>query len=317
MSNNPSTNEPNPVPNSQTGTNRPSSSKWLFDPVILLDLGDETAEDILQSKSLLVSTLDCIQDGVSILDTELNVKYVNNSMKNWYSLSGDFIGLKCFQIYHNRTQPCDNCPVLHTLVKKSPHIGVVKYSLGGLDMGWQQLFAIPILDKHSELVGVLEYVRDISYQYQLEDDLRCIMEKYQSLEKRNAAIAQLLTERRKEREELEETISENFEKFVRPSLNYLRSKSDVDEVNLVESLIEEIVYPISKKRTSILDKLTPREIQIATLIREGKTTAEIAKNLTVSSKTIDFHRANIRKKLGLQTSEGERINLESYLNAHN
>jgi len=317
MSNNTSTNDTDHGPNSQTGTNRPSSSKWVFDPVILVDLGDETAEDVLQSKSLLVSTLDCIQDGVSILDTELNVKYVNNSMKNWYSLSGDFIGLKCFQIYHNRTQPCENCPVLHTLAKKSPHIGVVKYSLDGLDIGWQQLFAIPILDKQSDLVGVLEYVRDISYQYQLENDLRCIMEKYQSLEKRNAAIAQLLAERRKERDELEETISQNFEKFVKPSLNYLRSKSDVDEVNLVESLIEEIVYPISKKRTSILDKLTPREIQIATLIREGKTTAEIAKTLTVSNKTIDFHRANIRKKLGLQTSEGERINLETYLNAHN
>jgi DNA-binding NarL/FixJ family response regulator len=192
----------------------------------------------------------------------------------------------------------------------------VKYSHAGKDMGWQELFAIPILNGDDDLVGVLEYVRDISYQYKLEHDLNRIMEQYQSLEKRNAAISQLLTQRKLEREQMEETITQNFEKYIKPSLNYLKMRSDVNEVNLVETLIEEIVYPFTKKHSSIFDKLTVREIQIASLIKEGRSSEEIAKTLVVSKKTVDFHRANIRKKLGLQTEAGERINLVTYLVSH-
>jgi DNA-binding NarL/FixJ family response regulator len=293
-----------------------SSVGWVFNPIIRLEPDIETDVDLFQSKSLLFSTLNCIQDGVSILDTDLNVRYVNTSMKYWYSTHEDFIGKKCYLVYHNRVKPCENCPVLKTISNKEPHFGIVKYSQAGSDKGWQELFAVPILDVNDDLVGVVEHVRDISYQYKLEHDLNQIMEQYQSLEKRSAAISQLLAQRKLEREQLEETITQNIEKFIRPSLNYLKTRSDVDEVNLVETLIEEIIYPITKKRPSILDKLTIREMQIASLVKEGKSSEEIAKNLVVSKKTVDFHRANIRKKLGLKTETGERTNLMAYLVSH-
>jgi DNA-binding CsgD family transcriptional regulator len=309
-------NQNSPLPGNQVEVDSPASIKWVFNPIIHLDPDSEAGSDLLQSKNLLLSALDCIQDGVSILDTNLNVKYVNTSMKYWYSTTGDFIGEKCYLVYHNRSQPCENCPILTTISKKAPHIGIVKYSQAGKDKGWQELFAIPILDGNDNLVGILEYVRDISYQYKLEHDLNRIMEQYQSLEKRSAAISQLLAQRKSEREQLEETITQNFEKFIKPSLNYLKTRSDVNEVNLVETLIEEIVYPITKKRSSILDKLTVREMQIASLIKDGKSSEEIAKNLVISKKTVDFHRANIRKKLGLRTETGERMNLVTYLVSH-
>jgi DNA-binding CsgD family transcriptional regulator/PAS domain-containing protein len=293
-----------------------TSIRWISNPIIHLDPSTETVGDILQSKNLLLSTLNCIQDGVSILDTDLNVRYVNTSMKYWYSTVEDFIGKKCYLVYHNRAQPCDNCPILNTIRNKAPHIGTVKYSQADRDIGWQQLFAIPILDVDDDLVGVLEYVRDITYQYKLEQDLYRIMEQYQSLEKRNAAISQLLAQRKLERDQFEDTITQNFEKVIKPSLDYLKTTSDANEVNFVEMLIEEIVYPITKKRSSILDKLTTREMRIATLIKEGKSSGEIAKTLVVSKKTIDFHRANIRKKLGLKTDTGERTNLMTYLVSH-
>ena len=293
-----------------------ASIRWVSNPIIHLESRTESVGDMLQSKNLLLATLNCIQDGVSILDTDLNVRYVNTSMKYWYSTTEDFIGKKCYMIYHNQTQPCENCPILNTISNKAPHIGIVKYSQAGRDKGWQELFAIPILDGNDDLVGILEYVRDISYQYKLEHDLNRIMEQYQSLEKRNTAISQLLAQRKLEREQLEETITQNFEKFIKPSLNYLKRRSDVNEVNLVETLIEEIVYPITQKRSSILEKLTVREIQIASLIKEGRSSEEIAKKLVVSKKTVDFHRANIRKKLGLKIETGEKINLVTYLLTH-
>ncbi len=304
------------IKGNQVEDDQPGSVKWVFNPVIRLDSKTESGGDLLNSKNVLLAALNSIQDGVSILDTDLHVRYVNTTMKYWYSISGDFIGEKCYRIYHNRTKPCDNCPILNTISKKAPHLGIMKYSQAGRDIGWQHLFAIPIMDVDDNLVGVLEYVRDISYQYQLEHDLNRIMEQYQSLERRSAAISQLLAQRKLEREQLEETITQNVEKFIRPSLNYLKARLDVNEVNLVESLIEEIVYPITKNRSSILEKLTTRELQIASLIKEGKTSDEIAKALVVSNKTVEFHRANIRKKLDLQTETGARTNLRTYLVSH-
>lgn len=53
-----------------------------------------------------------------------------------------------------------------------------------------------------------------------------------------------------------------------------------------------------------LDKLTPRHIEILRLIGDGKSTGEIAESLGVSPRTIEFHRASLRKTLGITTEWG-------------
>lgn len=47
--------------------------------------------------------------------------------------------------------------------------------------------------------------------------------------------------------------------------------------------------------------LSVRELQVLELLREGKTTKEIAAHLHLSARTVDIHRANLKKKLGLRT----------------
>lgn len=53
-----------------------------------------------------------------------------------------------------------------------------------------------------------------------------------------------------------------------------------------------------------LDRLTPRHLQILRLIGDGKSTSEIAEALGVSPRTVEFHRASIRKALGITTEWG-------------
>jgi DNA-binding NarL/FixJ family response regulator len=289
--------------------------KWVFQPSIQLSDHADSG-NLLESKELLLFALNNIQDGVSILDTELHIRYVNTSMQHWYSGSGNLVKEKCYRVFHNRHEPCDNCPILKTIADKAPYVGIVKYSAGGSDMGWQQLFSIPIFDSKNNLIGVLEYIRDITLQSRLEIDLNLIMEENQNLEKRNEAISQLLAQRKKEREQLEETITQNVEKFIRPSLHILKNKTNKEDLSLIENLIEEIVYPITKKRSSVLENLTSRELYVAKAIKEGKTSSEIALELCVSKKTVDFHRANIRKKLGLNGEGETRTSLRGFLESH-
>ncbi|MBW1744130.1 MAG: PAS domain S-box protein [Deltaproteobacteria bacterium] len=136
----------------------------------------------------------------------------------------------------------------------------------------------------------------------------------QSLEQLNAALSVLLERREKDKEELEEKVVSNVKELVLPYLESLR-KSQLDAkqatcVNIVESNLREIVSPFLRKLTSMYFGLTPKEIQIAGLIKQGKTTKEIAEFLCVSTSAVQFHRHNIRAKLGLKN---QQANLGTYL----
>ena len=65
---------------------------------------------------------------------------------------------------------------------------------------------------------------------------------------------------------------------------------------------------VSQKRF----KLSPREIEIANLIKNGIGSKEIAAMLNVSFKTVETHRNKIRKKLDILNKD---INLTTYLQA--
>ncbi|MFN8580479.1 MAG: response regulator transcription factor [Gemmatimonadaceae bacterium] len=53
-----------------------------------------------------------------------------------------------------------------------------------------------------------------------------------------------------------------------------------------------------------LDRLTPRHLEILRMIGDGKSTSEIAEELKLSPRTVEFHRASIRRALGITTEWG-------------
>jgi DNA-binding CsgD family transcriptional regulator len=54
------------------------------------------------------------------------------------------------------------------------------------------------------------------------------------------------------------------------------------------------------------------EIKVINFIKEGRTTKEMAEMLNASARTVEAHRDNIRKKLGLRN---KKANLKSHLMA--
>jgi DNA-binding NarL/FixJ family response regulator len=138
--------------------------------------------------------------------------------------------------------------------------------------------------------------------------------KTQNLEEVNIALKVMLERRDEDKTELEERILLNVKELVIPYLDKLKT-TGLDEKqrtygSILESNLNDIISPFSHKLSKMFLEFTPTEIQIANLLRQGKTSKEIGELFHCTPRAIAFHRNNIRKKLGLKN---KKKNLKSYL----
>ena len=135
-----------------------------------------------------------------------------------------------------------------------------------------------------------------------------------NLEEANAALRVVLKKRDSDKAELEEKVLYNFKELVAPILEKLKNsrldKRQKTYLSILESNLNDIASPFARRLVHFFIKLTPTEIQIANFIREGKTNKNIAELMCLSVRTIEFHRKNIRKKLGITN---KKTNLRSNL----
>ncbi|HKJ32181.1 MAG TPA: PAS domain S-box protein [Balneolales bacterium] len=135
-----------------------------------------------------------------------------------------------------------------------------------------------------------------------------------SLEETNIAMQVLLEKREEDKKEMEDNVLTNVKEMIAPYVKKLKKIKLNDQqnaiLNIVESNLNEIISPFSRKMSSKYLNLTPTEIHVANLIRHGINSKEIAELMGLSPQTIYNHRKNIRKKFGL---ENKRTNLRSHL----
>lgn len=138
--------------------------------------------------------------------------------------------------------------------------------------------------------------------------------KSRSLEEANTALKVLLKHREEDKATIEEQVLANVRKLVLPYVENLKhlklNESQMAQVRVIEANLQEIVSPFLRNLTSTYLSLTPREIQVANLIKEGRTTKEMTDILNISATAIDFHRKNLRSKLGIKN---KRNNLRSHI----
>ena len=126
-------------------------------------------EALQESRNLLNNVFQSIQDGISILNTDLTIRDVNQTMESWYSHAAPLIGKKCYEVYQNRFEPCDPCPSIRALEGKTTCSDIVSFMGENKQVGWLELFSYPIIDQATGTVnGIVEFVRDITEQKKAE-----------------------------------------------------------------------------------------------------------------------------------------------------
>jgi PAS domain S-box-containing protein len=209
------------------------------------------------------------------------------------------------------------------LLKKEKDLLVAETEVPGIQIMGRNAYlwgkASPLYDGKGNIVGAIEVIRDITERKMAEEAIlkreRELEIKSNELEELNTALKVLLKRREEDKNDLEEKLLANVKDLVFPYIEELK-KGNMDErrktfVNILESNLKNILSPFGHRISSKYMNLTDREIQVASLIKEGKSSKEIADLLSVTESAINIYRYRIRKKLGL----GKTHNLKAYLSS--
>ncbi len=133
------------------------------------------------------------------------------------------------------------------------------------------------------------------------------------LREANAALRKVLSKIEEEKKEWNNSIAANVDKIIMPTIRNLDGKIPPhlrQIVTLLKQQLDELTSPFANQLSRTYGELTPVEIEICNMIRNGLGTKEIARMRHVSTATIAKQRERIRKKLHVS---GTTTNLGSYL----
>lgn len=201
--------------------------------------------------------------------------------------------------------------------KKVPPYELAFYTRRG-EKRVARVVANGIQDTDGEVIQDLVMISDITERVQAEQELQAreaeLKIRSRDLEEVNAALRVLLKKREGDKSDLEERVLLNVRELINPYLQKLKQSqvSSLQQAYLgvLETNLNEITSPFYHTVSASYALLTPKEIQVADLVRQGRKTKEIAELTNSSPRAIEFHRNNIRKKLGLTH---QKTNLRSYL----
>ncbi len=144
----------------------------------IAELNDEITErkkaevGLHNSKRFLDNIFDAMQDGISVLDTDLNIVKVNLWIEKMYADRMPLVGNKCYKAYHDRTSICPWCPSVRALQTGTTHTEIVPYTSEGDQKGWLELTSFPLKNADGKVTGVIEHVKDNTKHKKAEQALR-------------------------------------------------------------------------------------------------------------------------------------------------
>ena len=266
---------------------------------------------------MLVETMN---EGLAIQDAEGNVAYVNGKV---LEITGykkeELIGQPAATFFKGRNKSI--------YLKESSKRGQKIEEPYEIEMtakdGTQVATLISpkvIVDTNGEFQGSFAVITDIRSLKKTEAALKKrknqLKQKSESLRGMNTALRVLLKEREKDKSKVAKRLLSNIRQLIWPYIDKLAdtrlTKRQKYLLDILTSNLEELQSNYGAKLSSEFANLTQAELNVANLVKLGKSTQEIADVLSISYKTTETHRFRIRKKLGLNN---KKTNLRTYISS--
>jgi PAS domain S-box-containing protein len=168
--------------------------------------------------------------------------------------------------------------------------------------------------------AILGVVTDISDRKKVEEALKKTAQQLkadrEALQEKNIALKQFLDTIEKERQNYKHHISQEFSRAVMPILKHLKDKAESGHSKKLQTLEKRLQMILSRDIDVFQDglaRLSPSEVKVCELVKNGMSSKQISNALNVSLYTVHKHREQIRKKLGICNT---KINLTTYLRTH-
>jgi len=181
---------------------------------------------------------------------------------------------------------------------------------------WFVVRVVPIRDeREARAIVTHENITPIMImQEELQQKESELLQEREKLEETNTALRVLLRQRDEDKSRLEETVYNNVDRLVLPYIEKLLQGRLADThrtlAEIVDNNLRDIISPFLRTLSSLGLLLTPQEIEVANLVRNGRSSKEIAEIMNLSISGVDFHRKRLRQKLGLANTQK---NLRSFL----
>jgi DNA-binding NarL/FixJ family response regulator len=176
----------------------------------------------------------------------------------------------------------------------------------------------PFLKEEYTLIrAVAERVGSVLMHMKAEANLhaahKAIQREHKALQEANTALRAVLSRLEEDKQEIKASILANIQKILMPIVFELELEVKGPQrsyVTLLRQSLQDIASPFLTQISRNHMQLTPVEIAISTMIRNGLTNKEIAQLRSIALATVQRHRENIRRKLGLKN---RKINLTTFL----
>jgi len=271
--------------------------------------------------------IDSLSAHVAILDehgqiVETNRAWQNYGRDNGMKESFDSVGVNYFSICEVASDDKDNeagqvAKGIRQVIAGESDEFLTHYPCHSPDQKrWYAVRVVPFRgEKLSRVIVTHENITPIiEIQEALEAKEVELLAERERLEETNIALRVLLRQRDEDKTRIEETIYTNVDRLVLPYVERLLQGRLTEKqqtlIEVVDMNLRDIISPFLRSLSALTMLLTPQEIEVANMVRSGRTSKEIADVLGISVSGVDFHRKRLRQKLGLTNSPK---NLRSYL----
>ena len=247
---------------------------------------------------------------VLLVDTEHNIVFANEATARTFHIDqSKLTGRYCPQALHGKDHPIDECPLEDSL-KTGKAIEKEVYDHENQKWYLSAIYPTEIKTEKGKRLYYHQTI-DISARKHAEQQ---IQEQEKALISKNIALKELLECIDSEKKELEKVTVDTLQKLIVPKLKSLHNSGDKAVRKKIDMIFDDIQGMFSHLKKKIFSRelgLSRREIEICNMIKDGLKNKDIAEELSLSPKTIETVRKNIRKKLKIKN---KGLNLYNTLN---